>query len=95
MPTFRINETRITDEPTITVETTQNIVGPIPSPLVTLSPGRHRFQLVVEDDKGNKSDPAFVDVTVTPPTTTGPGRVLDRSGPGVIGGLGGIIRPPR
>lgn len=34
-------------------------MGPRPLPV-----GRHRFQLVVVDDSGNESEPAFCDVTV-------------------------------
>lgn len=33
-------------------------------PAQPLPPGRHRFQLIVEDDAGNVSNPSFVDVIV-------------------------------
>lgn len=32
-----------------------------------LAPGRHRFRLIVEDDTGNLSLPAFIDVVVPAP----------------------------
>ena len=99
MASFRVNETHTTDEPTITVETLPTIaVGGtrLPSPLNTLVPGRHRFQLVVEDNNGNRSEPAFVDVIVTLPTVIGPGGLVGRGGIGgldILGGRGGPVRP--
>lgn len=99
MATFGINETRTTDVPFIAVDT--RAVGTInlPSILSTLLVGRHRFQLVVEDNNGNRSDPAFVEVTVTMPTTFptggGLGGTIERDRFGDIGGLGGTaVRPP-
>lgn len=43
-----------------------------------LAPGRHRFSLIVENEQGAASDPAFVVVTVRGGTT---------------GPLGGVERP--
>jgi hypothetical protein len=40
-----------------------------------LSPGRHRFQLIVEDDAGNISSPSVVDVVVI--DNTRPTAVLE------------------
>ena len=34
------------------------------SPTKPLSPGRHKFQLVVVDDSGNQSEPATVEIIV-------------------------------
>jgi hypothetical protein len=99
MATFSINETRTTEVPFIVVDT--KAVGTInlPSRLSTLLVGKHRFQLVVEDNNGNRSAPAFVEVTVTATTTSptggGLGGTVGRSGLGDIGGLGGMsVRPP-
>ncbi|HEX8852846.1 MAG TPA: hypothetical protein VF754_05130 [Pyrinomonadaceae bacterium] len=88
MATFGINETHTTAEPFITVETRQNVVvggRTVPSPLVSLAVGKHRFQLVVEDSDGNRSEPAIVDVNVTMPS------LQDLRGR--LGDLGRIIRP--
>ena len=45
------------DTDTATIEVTANADLP-------LRPGRHQFQLVVEDDAGNRSDPDIVEVVV-------------------------------
>jgi len=50
MPVFRVGDTQTTTTPTILVE--------------DLEVGRHVFQLVVEDDSGNKSQEATVEVIV-------------------------------
>ena len=42
---------------TSSVEVTIDPSNPLP-------PGRHRFQLIVEDDAGNQSEPAMVDIIV-------------------------------
>lgn len=42
---------------TSSIEVTMDAVNPLP-------PGRHCFQLIVEDDSGNVSEPATVDVVV-------------------------------
>lgn len=42
---------------TSSIEVTIDPANPLP-------PGRHRFQLIVEDDSGNVSEPAMVDVVV-------------------------------
>jgi hypothetical protein len=47
-----------------TVTTSDATVEVTVSPAAPLAPGRHRFQLVVVDDSGNASDPAFADVVV-------------------------------
>ncbi|MCA1568395.1 MAG: PASTA domain-containing protein [Acidobacteria bacterium] len=54
MPVFNANVPITTDAPTIEVE--------------ALPPGRHRFQLVVVDDSGNRSQPDAVVVTVVAAT---------------------------
>jgi len=46
------------------VVTTETHVEVTVSPNSPLSPGRHRFQLIVVDDSGNESDPTMVDVVV-------------------------------
>jgi hypothetical protein len=56
MVQFRLNQTIETTEPTITVD-------------AGLPAGRHRFQLVVIDDAGNRSQPAFAIVEVQSGTT--------------------------
>ena len=53
MPLFKPNVPVETREPVVVVEP-------------PLSPGRHRFQLVVVDDRGRESEPAFVVVLVKP-----------------------------
>lgn len=53
MPTFVINVPIVTSTPTIAVE--------------GLPVGSHRFQLIVEDDSGNRSQPSFGTVTVLNP----------------------------
>jgi hypothetical protein len=52
-----------TDAPTVEVD------GGLP-------PGRHRFELVVEDEAGNRSDPSTVDVVVG--EGRGPRRLFGR-----------------
>ena len=54
MVVFQPGKTVETAEPTVLVE----VRGDPP-----LEPGRHRFQLVVDDD-GNESEPVTVEVTV-------------------------------
>lgn len=44
-------------------------------PSKPLTPGRHRFRLVVEDDSGNQSDPSEVEVIVVDKSK--PTAVLD------------------
>jgi hypothetical protein len=60
MPVFKVNVpiTTPASQPTIQVD--------------QLGAGVHRFQLVVEDDRGNQSAPAFVSVTVRAGAVTGP-----------------------
>jgi hypothetical protein len=53
--------TFVTGQPVITSD---NHVEVTVQPNAPLAPGRHRFQLIVVDDSGNASDPAFVDVVV-------------------------------
>lgn len=55
MGTFVPGQAVVTTEPQVEVTV---------SPSSPLSPGRHRFQLVVVDDSGNESAPAMVDVVV-------------------------------
>ena len=97
MPAFRIRETQVTTAPSITVETVPPPPAPPDAAAATLRPGVHRFQLVVEDNDGNRSEPVFVDVQVVPrriipdltPGPTRPERIeridrldrIDRPGP--------------
>src|SRR4051812_2425135 len=55
MPFFNIGQTAETAEPTI--EVTASAEHPLP-------PGKHVFQLVVEDDSGNRSQPDTVEIIV-------------------------------
>jgi len=55
MPAFKLNTPQTSTTPTI--EVTVTAAAPLPA-------GTHRFQLVVVDDGGNQSDPAFVDVVI-------------------------------
>lgn len=73
MARFRVNDTLTTDEPEVSVET-RATQPPPPAPplpprllaLFNLAPGKHRFQLIVEDDRGQTSLPAIAEVTVLP-----------------------------
>lgn len=51
--------------PGIDVVTTSPSVEVSPGP--TLVPGTRRFRLIVEDDGGNLSQPAFIDVVIPAP----------------------------
>lgn len=51
MDQFEPNKTVVTETPTVTVTR-------------DLPPGQHRFQLIVENDKGLFSDPVVATVTV-------------------------------
>jgi hypothetical protein len=66
MPEFKIGEKIETAEPRIEVTI---------DPANPLRPGTYRFQLVVVDDSGNESDPAFVNVVVR--DTQRPTAVID------------------
>jgi hypothetical protein len=46
------------------VETTESSVEVTVTPTAPLSAGAHKFQLIVVDDSGNKSDPMVVTVIV-------------------------------
>jgi hypothetical protein len=48
----------------VEVQTQDPIVEVSSDPDATLSPGKHRFQLVVEDDTGNQSEPATVEIII-------------------------------
>lgn len=74
MATFELNVPIETAEPTIEVTVGAN---------APLTVGVHRFQLVVRDDSGNLSLPAFVDVVVR--DTQRPTAVLDVSSPVELG----------
>lgn len=67
MAEFKPGEPITTEDAVI--EVTQNAEKP------TLSPGRHSFQLIVEDDAGNISLPDVVEIIVR--DTTRPTAVLD------------------
>jgi hypothetical protein len=55
MPEFKVNEPVVQPEPVVRVEVT---------PAAPLPLGANRFRLVVVDDSGNESEPAFLDVVV-------------------------------
>ena len=55
MPEFRAGQPVVTNTPDVEVTVAAN--APIPA-------GRHRFQLVVEEDSGNSSEPSITDVIV-------------------------------
>lgn len=55
MPTFKLNEPIAQPDPTIAVEVSRE--NPLPI-------GVQRFRLVVVDDAGNESQPAFVEIVV-------------------------------
>jgi hypothetical protein len=56
------------------VETVENHVQVTPTPGEPLRPGRHVFQLVVEDQAGNRSAPAILEIIIR--DTTAPTAVL-------------------
>jgi hypothetical protein len=60
--TFAVNQTAETSDPQIEVET-----RPIwdPTGTLTIGPGRHRFQLIVEDNLGRRSVAATAEVEVS------------------------------
>ena len=66
MPEFRAGQPVVTNTPDVEVTVAAN--APIPE-------GRHRFQLVVEDDSGNSSEPSITDVIVR--DTQKPTAVID------------------
>ncbi|MGA9582588.1 MAG: hypothetical protein WBR13_11545 [Allosphingosinicella sp.] len=66
MPEFKVGQTETRADGVIEVEV---------SPRNPLPVGAHRFQLVVEDDAGNASQPAFLNVIVR--DTDKPTAVLD------------------
>lgn len=90
MPTFRIKETQVTATPTITVQTVPPAPAPADAAERTLRVGVHRFQLVVEDNDGNRSAPAFVEVEVVPRRIIRDPRLDNLGGP--VGPVG-PIRP--
>ena len=66
MARFRLNQTVTTREPFVQVD-------------AGLEPGTYRFRLVVVDEQGNRSQPAFADVVVRE-------RRIVRGGGGVVVG---------
>ena len=66
MPEFRAGQPVVTNTPDVEVTVAAN---------APLSAGRHRFQLVVEDDSGNSSEPSITDVIVR--DTQKPTAVID------------------
>ena len=66
MPEFKPGRPVETDTPEVEVTVAPN---------APLSPGRHRFQLVVMDDSGNQSEPSTAEVIVL--DTQKPTAVLD------------------
>ena len=79
MATFELNKPIETTVPSI--EVTVDINNPLPV-------GVHRFQLVVEDNSGNLSQPSVVDVVVR--DTQNPTAVLDPVGPIELGNSFGL-----
>jgi len=55
MAEFKPGQVVATEKPTVEVTVSEEF---------QLSPGRHTFQLVVEDDSGNRSDPDLVEIVV-------------------------------
>ena len=55
MAEFKINVPVVQADPSVTVDITA---------AAPLGIGKHTFRLVVVDDSGNESDPAFIDVVV-------------------------------
>jgi hypothetical protein len=66
MPEFRAGQPVVTNTPDVEVTVAAN--APLPA-------GRHRFQLVVEDDSGNSSEPSITEVIAR--DTQKPTAVLD------------------
>ena len=66
MPEFRTGQPVETDASDVEVTVSPN--APLPA-------GRHRFQLVVVDDSGNRSEPSITEVIVR--DTTKPTAVID------------------
>jgi hypothetical protein len=66
MPEFRTGQPVQTETPDVEVTVTPSAPLPV---------GRHRFQLVVEDDSGNSSQPTIAEVIVR--DTQKPTAVLD------------------
>lgn len=66
MTVFKTNSPVTQADPVVKVEATR--AAPLPV-------GANRFRLVVIDDEGNESDPAFLDIIVQAPTF--PTAVLD------------------
>ena len=71
----------------IEIETDTPTVQVSPTPGTALAPGKHRFQLVVEDETGNLSQPAFVDVIVR--DTVAPTAVI-----ALVGGVDPTFNQP-
>jgi hypothetical protein len=98
MAVFRINETQVTEKNQLEVETEPSGLSAREAAAVTLQPGVHRFELVVEDDDGNRSKPFPVDVLVRPRRVVvdpkfEQTRPVGRGGIGGLGGLGGPFKP--
>ncbi|MCC7283152.1 MAG: hypothetical protein IT556_12260 [Acetobacteraceae bacterium] len=55
MPEFKLNTPVVQNDPVVRVEVSATAQLPL---------GANRFRLVVVDDAGNESDPAFLDVVV-------------------------------
>lgn len=77
MAEFKPNVPVVQKEPLVTVDVKQD------APML---PGKYRFQLVVVDDAGNESEPAFLDVIVM--DTQRPTAVLD-----MVNADGAVIKP--
>jgi hypothetical protein len=77
MPEFKENVPVVQADPLVSVDIKQD---------QPMSTGKHRFRLVVVDDAGNESDPAFLDVVVR--DTEKPTAVLE-----VVNSDGAIVEP--
>ena len=66
MPEFRTGQPVVTNTPDVEVTVAAN--APLPA-------GRHRFQLIVQDDSGNTSEPSITEVIVR--DTQKPTAVID------------------
>lgn len=77
MAEFKPNVPVVQTDPLVSVDVKQD--APLPA-------GKYRFQLVVVDDGGNESEPAFLDVIVR--DTQRPTAVLD-----MVNADGAVVRP--
>ncbi len=77
MPEFKVNVPVVQEDPLVKVEVTEGNALPV---------GQHRFRLVVVDDAGNASQPAFLTIMVQ--DSTAPTAALQ-----MVNDNGEVIRP--